>query len=142
MRLCLLLLPFLLTSCGREAKPDFTHPTMVVPDGGSVTLRVSNQSFAHDNIDIAISIDGELIISSRYPVKNQHHYVTYNLALDDGEHHILVESTRKGVSKEMTLELSKGKHIDVSYWYYPSSHYNPVDPSFRIRVNDHIPGIR
>jgi hypothetical protein len=98
----------------------------ILDSNGNFTLGISNQSFAIPTVDISVSIDGVLIVSEDFPVKNQHFQRIYSLKLDPGPHkiHITTKAGDATLTKDFTLKDEKA--ATVTYWYYPDTHYEPT----------------
>src|SRR4029453_1490219 len=96
LMLTLLLATLALAGCGgvtRESPPVAGGPpALEQAENGNFTLYVSNQSFERDNVDIAVVIDGRPAGDGEFAVGNQHNWIEFRVALDDGEHALRVDS--------------------------------------------------
>jgi hypothetical protein len=61
---------------------------------GNFTLYVSNQSFDWQTVDIRVLIDGRPTVDTDFSVENQHNWIEYRFALDDGQHTLRAQSLR------------------------------------------------
>ena len=100
-----------------------------LPNSPSLVLSVSNQSFADDPIGIVVTIDGREVVHDQFVVEDQHHWVTYELAVAPGFHAITLESDT-GVTRTATFEVAAAKQrwAAISYWYDPPDRRGAAGP--------------
>jgi hypothetical protein len=78
---------------------------------------VSNQSFAVDPVDIAISLDDEQLVAEDFLVGSQHSWKTFEFPAKPGAHEIGASSQRGGADAGMSLDLVPGaNYVVVSFW--------------------------
>ncbi|MCL4847743.1 MAG: hypothetical protein KJ066_14485 [Acidobacteria bacterium] len=89
------------------------------PDG-NVTLRVSNQSFAVNPVDIAIAIDGEPLVRAELDVAGeqpaQHNWQTFRYRLPEGRHSLVASSTRGRARLETNFEVKDEVVVAIAHW--------------------------
>lgn len=91
-------------------------PDKVVDKNGNLILFASNQSFEIPTVDIKIWIDDRLVVDDLFPVKNQHNWIGYQIAVNPGTH-TLVAKSEKGGGEFQTEFAIQGKHwAAVNYW--------------------------
>lgn len=118
--LMLLLASFALAGCGgvtRESPPlAGGPPALEQAENGNFTLYVSNQSFERPNVDIAIVIDGRPAVDADFAVGDQHSWIEFRFALDDGEHALRVDSLGGDAILEKRFEVKGKRWAVVDYW--------------------------
>lgn len=118
--LMLLLATFALAGCGgvtRESPPLAEgRPALEQAENGNFTLYVSNQSFERPNVDIAVVIDGRPAVDADFAVGDQHSWVEFRFALDDGEHALRVDSLDGDAILEKRFEVKGKRWAVVDYW--------------------------
>lgn len=89
------------------------------PDG-NVTLRVSNQSFVVNPVDIAIAIDGEPAVRAEFDVAGeqpaQHNWQTFRYRVPAGRHGLVASSTRGRARLETEFEVNGGIVVAIAHW--------------------------
>ena len=89
------------------------------PDG-NVTLRVSNQSFDVNPVDIAIAIDGELVVRAEFDVAGeqpaQHNWQTFRYRVPEGRHSLVASSTRGRARLEADVEVKDHVVVAIAHW--------------------------
>jgi hypothetical protein len=83
---------------------------------GNFTLYVSNQSFERATVDIRVLIDGRAAVEDAFAVENQHNWVEYRFALDDGRHSLRAESVRGEAVLDMDFAVKGQRWAVVDYW--------------------------
>lgn len=82
---------------------------------------VSNQSYDDPDVDLTITVDGEVMIERSFAVEGQHTYVSYRLPLEPGEHQVVISSDA-GATHERVVSLgAEPRYLAVSYWGEDSS---------------------
>ena len=80
-------------------------------------LVVSNQSFDKPKAHISIAIDGEILISDVFHVKDQHHQVNYWFKLEPGSHSIKAFTDNDSIIIEKQFEVTnKKRYASLSFW--------------------------
>jgi hypothetical protein len=82
---------------------------------------VSNQSFAVDPVDIAVSIDGRLAVSATFGVEGQHTWVEHRFRLAAGRHRVRAVSQRGGAVLERTFAVGERAWAVLEYRYDPGT---------------------
>ena len=127
-----------LNSNSSDSNPVPVHDKMA-SELANLLLYVSNQSFADDAVEIAVTIDGEQVVNDRFTVQGQHNWVTYPLNLSPGAHQVEMTSST-GVSETASLELPADgpRYATLSYWYYPPDQpgSESTPRSFHFEVSD------
>jgi hypothetical protein len=93
------------------------------PDGeASLTLLVSNQSFADDPVRITVRVDGAVVVDDDFFVGSQHNWRTFDLAVTPGDHLVSLTSDTD-VEWETTLAVPGDGHrwAAAAYWYQPAA---------------------
>jgi hypothetical protein len=89
------------------------------PDG-NVTLRVSNQSFAVNPVDIAVAIDGEPVVRAEFDVAGkqpaQHNWQTFRYRVPEGRHSLVASSTRGRARLEAEFEVKGDVVVAIAHW--------------------------
>jgi hypothetical protein len=106
----------------------------------TLTLLVSNQSFADDPVRITVRIDGVLVVDDDFFVGSQHNWRTFDLAVTPGDHLVSLTSDTN-VESETTLAIPSDGHrwAAAAYWYQPSAPTDtgaPVTGEFSFVVDD------
>jgi hypothetical protein len=88
----------------------------------TLTLSVSNQSFADDPVRITVRIDGDVVVDDDFFVGSQHNWRTFDLAMTPGEHLVSLTSDTN-VESETTLAVRSDGHrwAVAAYWCQPSA---------------------
>jgi hypothetical protein len=114
--------------------------TLPQDKNGNFVLRVSNQSFAIDPVDIKIYIDGKLAIDQEFDVgtgvRRQHNWLMFQFQLPEGIHKFRAESIRGQASVEEQFEVKGKRWAVLDYWFYPDTHDEPVAKHFSFGVSD------
>jgi hypothetical protein len=120
LMLTLLLATLALAGCGgvtRESPPVAGGPpALEQAENGNFTLYVSNQSFERDSVDIAVVIDGRPAVDGDFAVGNQHNWIEFRFALDDGEHGLRVDSLDGDAILEERFKVKGKRWAVVDYW--------------------------
>lgn len=129
-----------LAACGAPV-PTGDDEIRVVEDAAeaNLVLYVSNQSFEHDRVDIAVRIDDVLVVDQHFDVEGQHTWVEFLIDLPPGDHTLeLTSSTDVGSSEQLTIPEGETRWVVVDYWYYPDQDdgSDVVDPSFTFTVSE------
>ena len=119
----ILLLACLLPCCSESKESPKIDPNQLVgfdcDKPVDVNLVVSNQSPDMEEVDIRISIDGQLIVYDDFKVLNHHNFHTYRFKLCYGTHSIYAESKEGGVHLKKKFAYNEGnEEISVAFWYY------------------------
>lgn len=133
----LLFVSVALLLCG--CKDDAISPvnSKLLDSNGNFSLWVSNQSFAVENVDISVEIDGKLVISEYFDVGTQHTFKEFKLALEPGSHQIHIRSTKGKAELSKTFEFKTGQNGVIDYWYSKKSKYgDPIPPNFSFNIID------
>jgi hypothetical protein len=85
-----------------------------------LTLYVSNQSFEDPSVQIAISIDGVVVVDETFAVEGQHNWIAFELDVSPGDH-ILTATSNTGaqLTVEFTTKAGQPRWAVVDYWWYP-----------------------
>ncbi len=116
-----------------------------IPEGGSIvleddadallTLWISNQSFAITPVEIAVEVNGQVIVSDWFPVEDQHLVVRYDVHTGPGEYRLtLVGAGGEARQSLVVLVEEEPRHVTVSFWA------DPEPPAFTTRVTADPPG--
>jgi hypothetical protein len=121
MRPLIILLGVLaLAACGTDApeQPPLAEgpPPLEETEQGNFTLYVSNQSFDRQTVDIRVLIDGRPAVDADFAVENQHNWIEYRFALDDGPHTLWAESVRGNAVFEEDFTVKGKRWAVVDYW--------------------------
>ncbi|MFV0317235.1 MAG: DUF6174 domain-containing protein [Microthrixaceae bacterium] len=102
---------------------DFTpvDPAELIRPLPGLAVMVTNQSFADPEVDLTIAVDGEVMIERSYAVEGQHTYVSYHLALEPGEHQLVIRSDTGETHKQVVSLGTERRYLSVSYWGDDSS---------------------
>lgn len=125
-----------LISCTKDPHAShFTKKNVAQQKNIDVRVRVSNQSFAISPVQITIQIDKKTIINKSFPVGNQHLYKSFPIALSPGKHHISITSKNgQAELKKEFLVTKTQRWVDISYIYYPKTHYSPTPRQFSFQI--------
>lgn len=89
------------------------------PDG-NLTLRVSNQSFDVNPVDITVTIDDETAVRGEFDVEGeqpaQHNWTTFRFRVADGRHALVASSTRGRARLETAVEVAGATIVAVAHW--------------------------
>jgi hypothetical protein len=100
------------SATGTEPRP--------TPPPPPLTLYVSNQSFDDPNVQIAISIDGVVIVDQSFAVDDQHNWITFEPDVRPGDHTLTAMSnTGAELTVEFTTKTGQPRWAVVNYWWYP-----------------------
>jgi hypothetical protein len=122
MLLGLGLLGLLASACTESREDPEQH--MPRPEAPTLTLLVSNQSFAIERVDLAISIDGEPAVTGDFDVEGQHTWVPFDFAIGPGDHVMSVTSVAGSATLEQAFTMDDRRWGVVSYW---SDSENPTE---------------
>ena len=82
-------------------------------------LRVSNQSFADDPVEITVRVDGVEVVAQSFEVGSQHTWVLAALDLPPGEHVVTAASdTGAQLRKEFRTPQDEDRYAVLDYWNY------------------------
>ena len=129
------------TPAPRTMHEPAVEATTVTEQPRTLTLYVSNQSFADDPVGITISIDGETVVDNDFYVEGQHSWITFELAVSPGDHELVMASST-GVTQAASLVIPAEGHrwAVVNYWFYPADLDHPgggqTPRSFTFTVDD------
>lgn len=104
-------------------------------------LFVSNQSSAINPVDIAVYIDGKLVVDEKFDVGGgrkspQHNWKEFEFHLPKGRHKLRAISRNEKVELEKEFEIKQRHWAVVDFWYYPETHRNPTPRHFRFGFQD------
>lgn len=123
-----------MAACSESAGNDNSAPVdiTVTSEGTSdLTLWVSNQSYTDKNVDVTITLNGDIVIDRGFKVGDQHNYIEHRIRLDDGTHTINATTVIDGetvvLSEDFTIEPNQQRYAALSYWHYVPT--GPNDPS-------------
>ncbi len=104
-------------SADPDGDPDLFREPAPRIGANEVLLYVSNQSYEDPDIQIIITIDGEVVVDDRFPVGNQHNWVPHLLYLSPGEHRLRAESST-GATFDGTFDTVRGqpRWAVLNYW--------------------------
>lgn len=117
-----------------------TATSTTTVDEPSLTLHVSNQSFADDPVTITISLDGKTVVDEAFYVLSQHNWITFTLPVAPGDHELRMTSST-GVEQTASIAMPDEGALwaVVDYWFYPNDE-EPNDEgtprSFTFTVDD------
>lgn len=77
---------------------------------------VSNQSYDDPDVDLTITVDGEVMIERSFAVEGQHTYVSYRLPLEPGDHRVVVRADTGAIHERVVSLGSERRYLAVSYW--------------------------
>lgn len=109
-------------------------------DAATLTLHVSNQSFADDPVTIMIRLDGKTVVDDEFYVLSQHNWITFELPVASGDHELRMTSSI-GVEQTASIAMPAEGALwaVVDYWFYPDAE-EPNDEgtvrSFTFTVDD------
>ena len=131
-----LILVATLVICGcDDGSVESVNSSLLNPDG-KFTLYVSNQSFTIMRIDISVEVDGELVISERFHVGDQHVFKSFRLALKDGKHTIRIRSQKGEAEYSGDFEVAEGRIGVICYWYSPKAQTKAKNKHFSFRIQN------
>lgn len=82
---------------------------------------------------ITVSIDGVVVVDQNVAVKDQHHWVMFELSVDPGEHTLTASSdTGAELSVEFTTRAGEPRWAGVCYWWDPED----IPRSFTFDIRD------
>jgi hypothetical protein len=85
-----------------------------------LTLYVSNQSFDDPNVQIAVSIDGVVVVDQNFAVEGQHNWITFEPDVPPGDHTLTATSnTGAELTVEFATKAGQPQWAVVNYWWYP-----------------------
>lgn len=119
----LLLIAITFCGCISSTKPQLTQE--IDQPNSNFILHVSNQSFDKPVVDISISIDGKLLVSDTFQVKNQHYWKKYSLHLSVGNHTLFVQADNSSCKLEKDFYITKKHWAVLSFWYTKENHQSP-----------------
>jgi hypothetical protein len=97
---------------GTDARP--------TPPPPPLTLYVSNQSFDDPNVQIAVSIDGVVVVDQSFAVEGQHNWITFEPDVPPGDHTLTATSnTGAELTVEFATKAGQPRWAVVNYWWYP-----------------------
>jgi hypothetical protein len=133
-------------ACSESAGNDNSAPVdiTVTSEGTSnLTLWVSNQSYTDKNVDVTITLNGDIIIDRGFKVGDQHNYIEHRIRLDDGTHTINATTVIDGetvvLSEEFTIEPNQQRYAALNYWHYVPTSPNDTSsdpPGFSFTIQD------
>ena len=113
------LLVVLAIACGADPEGDTDLLRESAPEigAGEVLLYVSNQSYEDPDIQVIVTIDGEVVVDDQFSVDNQHNWVPHLLELSPGEHRLRAESST-GAIFDGTFKTLPGqpRWAVLNYW--------------------------
>jgi hypothetical protein len=86
------------------------------PGSQPVVVHVTNQSFDVPDVELVVTIDGELVATGTFPVGDQHTVATYELTVPDGEHVLVAQTTDGAVVSELAFTVDDPEWLIVSAW--------------------------
>jgi hypothetical protein len=86
---------------------------------GNFQLFVSNQSFAINPVDIAVSIDGTPVLQKYFDVGNQHSFYRFVFELPPGQHRITAKSSKGNATLDRSFTVEGKQSGTLFFWYYP-----------------------
>jgi hypothetical protein len=105
---------------GGETSSTGTEPLPTPSPPPPLTLYVSNQSFDDPNVQIAISVDGEVVVDQSFAVEGQHNWITFEPDVRPGDHTLIATSnTGAELTVEFTTKAGQPRWAVVNYWWYP-----------------------
>jgi hypothetical protein len=113
----LLGLCLLVTACSATSEPR-EQPTQHLPrpTDPSLTVLVSNQSFAQATVDLTIEIDGVLAITGDFDVEGQHTWVPFDFSIAPGDHVMAISTVAGSASLEQPFTMDDRRWAVVSFW--------------------------
>ena len=102
---------------------DFTPIDPAVLDRPPLGLAVivSNQSYDDPEVDLIVTVDGDVVIERSFAVEGQHTFVSYRLPLEPGDHRMVIRADT-GATHERVISLgAERRYLAVSYWGGDSS---------------------
>ena len=109
----------LTVACSPDRRGSAEQP--LEPAANQLLLYVSNQSYEDPDIQITVTIDGEVVVDDRFPVGNQHNWVPHLLDLSPGEHQVRADSST-GATFHGTFQTVPGqpRWAVLDYWNEPA----------------------
>lgn len=117
--------------CGPHSSPGTPSSEPQIEQLTNLTLTVSNQSFEINPVDIAVKIDGVIVIDEKFEVGNQHNFHDYEFQLEEGTHTIHINSVLGDVNMEQEFGLDEEKW---GYLFYVNNEEDP--PRFVLEISD------
>lgn len=89
--------------------------SLELPPPGLV-LVISNQSFADPEVELTVTVDGQVVVDRTFSVDNQHTFVAYRVPLEPGDHTLTVAADT-GATHERIVTLGPDRrYLFVGYW--------------------------
>ncbi len=90
-------------------------PAVIDRPPPGVMLVISNQSYEDPDVEVTVTLDGEVVIDRSFAVEGQHTFTSYRLPLAAGEHELAVMADT-GATHERVLTLgSEQRHVYVGF---------------------------
>lgn len=118
---------------------DFTplDPAVMERPPLGLAVIVSNQSHDDPDVELTVTVDGELMIDGSFAVGSGHTNVGYRLPLEPGKHRVVIRSDT-GATHERVVSLGTARrYLAVSYW---GDDWSGTD-AFSVRESDEPFGI-
>ncbi len=91
------------------------EPAAIDRTAPGLVLFISNQSYGDPEIDVTVTVDGEVVVDRSFSVENQHTTVSYRLPLEPGDHELVIR-TGTGATQDQVVTLgSDRRYLYVSY---------------------------
>jgi hypothetical protein len=125
--LALVLAPRSLVACGETQGPDPTpHPEasdgraavrIVDEEDADLVLYVSNQSFDDELVRLTVAVDGVTVVDGDFHVEDQHHWVSFPLAMPADAHEITATSDSGARLREsFRVPGDKARYAVIDHW--------------------------
>ena len=105
----------ILHGCIRSTAPKFSKE-IEQPEANFI-LYVSNQSYDKPKIDISIIIDGKVLTTDTFRVKNQHFWKMYSLNLVTGKHLLKATADNGAYEIERDFKITEKHWAVLSFWF-------------------------
>lgn len=123
----------MVVACSDSGAAPVETPVGRRSDPPPLTLYVSNQSYAEPEVGVTVTVDGEVVVDERFPVRDQHHVVPFTVYIDPGDH-TLTATSDSGTEHtvEFTVPDDAPWWAAVLYWWYPED----GPPEFTVDISD------
>ncbi len=107
----------------------------VEPRRPSLHLFVSNQSFAIPRIDLAVRIDGAVVVERILETGHQHTWHAFEIDLRPGRHRLDARTRTGRATLSSTFSMGRQAWGVLAFWYYPPAHYMPTPRRLTFRLH-------
>lgn len=90
-------------------------PAEIETSPPGLMLVISNQSFEDPDVELIVTVDGEVVVDRSFAVESQHTFISYRLPLAAGDHQVAV-SADTGATHERVVTLgAEERHMYVGF---------------------------